>query len=131
MMLPTLRPWLVGTLLALMIPSWMVATAGGQVERDEPRTTQTKKASKLRGRLPAYFGKLVDDEQRQDIYQIQANYKDRIAKLQAALATMVQQRDREILLVLTEDQLKELKALKQAARDRNKRTAKGKNPARR
>ena len=121
MMLPTLRPWILCTLLALLIPGWIVATAGQQVDRAESAAERTSKPEKLRGRLPAYFGKVVDDSQRQEIYQIQADYKDRIAKLQAALASMVKQRDREILTVLSADQLEELKALQKAARDRSKR----------
>ena len=76
--------------------------------------------------MPAYFGKVVDQSQRQEIYQIQADYKDRIAKLQAALTELVQQRDREILMVLSADQLVELKALQKASRERSKQAAKEK-----
>lgn len=131
MMFQTLRPWLIGTLFALLVPSWIVATAGQQPDRGNARPVNSRKAEKLRGRLPAYFGKVVDESQRQEIYQIQADYKDRIAKLQTALATMVQQRDREILMVLTTDQLDELKSLQKEARDRSKRTAQEKQPQKR
>jgi len=131
MMFQTLRPWLIGTMFALLVPSWIVATAAQQTDRDNARPVNSRKAEKLRGRLPAYFGKVVDESQRQEIYQIQADYKDRIAKLQAALATMVQQRDREVLMVLTADQLEELKSLQKAARDRSKQAAKEKSSPRR
>ena len=126
-----LRPWIAWLMLALLVPSWIVATAGQQVDRNESRTVKVKKAEKPRGRLPAYFGKVVDESQRKEIYQIQVDYKDQIAKLQTALTSLVQQRDREILMVLTVDQLEELKSLQKAARDRSKRTAQEKNPPRR
>jgi len=126
MMFQTLRPWLIGTMFALMVPSWLIATATEQAGRTSAAPAETKKAEKLRGRLPAYFGRVVDPSQRQEIYQIQADYKDRIAKLQAALNELVQQRDREILMVLSADQLVELKALQKAARDRSKQAAKDK-----
>ena len=131
MMFQTLRPWLIGTMFALLVPSWIVATAAEQTDRQNTPTVTRNKAEKLRGRLPAYFGKVVDESQRQEIYQIQADYKDRIAKLQAALAAMVQQRDREVLMVLTADQLEELKSLQKAARDRSKQAAKEKDAPRR
>ena len=131
MMFQTLRPWLIGTLFALLVPSWIIATATAQRGPQNGPSVTSRKAEKLRGRLPAYFGKVVDESQRQEIYQIQADYKDRIAKLQAALAEMVQQRDREVLMVLTADQLEELKSLQKAARDRSKQAAKEKDATRR
>lgn len=131
MMFQTLRPWLIGTMFALLVPSWLIATAAEQTGRNNTPAVTSKKAEKLRGRLPAYFGKVVDESQRQEIYQIQADYKDRIAKLQKALAEMVQQRDREILMVLTADQLVELKSLQKAARDRSKQAAKEKDASNR
>jgi len=131
MMFQTLRPWLIGTMFALLVPSGLIATAAEQTGRNNTPAVTSKKAEKLRGRLPAYFGKVVDESQRQEIYQIQADYKDRIAKLQKALAEMVQQRDREILMVLTADQLVELKSLQKAARDRSKQAAKEKDASNR
>lgn len=127
MMFQTLRPWLIGTMFALLVPSWLIATAAEQTGGNNTPAVSRKQAEKLRGRLPAYFGKVVDASQRQEIYQIQADYKDRITKLQSALAEMVQQRDREILMVLTADQLAELKSLQKAARERSKQAAKEKD----
>ena len=126
MMFQTLRPWLIGTMFALLVPSWLIATATEQAGRNNTIPPTSQKTEKLRGRLPAYFGKVVDQSQRQEIYQIQADYKDRIAKLQAALTELVQQRDREILMVLSADQLVELKALQKASRERSKQAAKEK-----
>ena len=127
MMFQTLRPWLIGTMFALLVPSWLIATATEQAGRNSTAPATSQKTEKLRGRLPAYFGKVVDQSQRQEIYQIQADYKDRIGKLQSALAELVQQRDCEILMVLSADQLVELKALQKAARERSKQAAKEKN----
>ena len=142
MMLHTLRPWLACTMLTLLIPSWILAHPGPQSRQDDSTRTERSKTEKLRGRLPAHFGKVVDESQRQEIYQIQARYKDRIGKLQADLKSVTRQRDRAILEVLSSQQREELEELQQAARDRSKRAkpstapksgpaATGRNPARR
>ena len=138
----TLRPWLACTMLTLLIPSWILAHPGPQSRQDESTRTESSKTEKLRGRLPAHFGKVVDESQRQEIYQIQARYKDRIGKLQADLKSVTRQRDRAILTVLSPQQLDELEKLQKAARERSKRAtpstateakpaATGRNPARR
>ncbi|MCP4815279.1 MAG: hypothetical protein GY888_22440 [Planctomycetaceae bacterium] len=142
MMLHTLRPWLACTMLTLLIPSWILAHPAPPSRQDESPAAEGSAPVKLRGRLPAHFGKVVDESQRQEIYQIQARYKDRIGKLQADLKSVTRQRDRAILEVLSSQQREELEELQQAARDRSKRAkpstapksgpaATGRNPARR
>ncbi|MEC9003217.1 MAG: hypothetical protein VX644_07570 [Planctomycetota bacterium] len=142
MMLHTLRPWLACTMLTLLIPSWILAHPAPPSRQEESPAADESRPTKLRGRLPAHFGKLVDEPQRQEIYQIQARYKDRIGKLQADLKSVTRQRDRAILAVLSPQQREELEELQQAARDRSKRAkpgtatnsgpaATGRNPARR
>lgn len=69
----------------------------------------------LRGRLPRYYGKLVDDAQRQQIYQIQASYRERISQLQAELAKLQMQQLEEIEGTLTADQRKQLDELRDVA----------------
>ena len=48
-------------------------------------------AKKPRGRLPAYYGKVVTDKQREQIYEIQAKFNEQIAKLQQQLDHAVDQ----------------------------------------
>ncbi len=127
MMRQKLRPWISCTMLTLLIPSWLLAQPVPRSLPDTPASRQAETPKKLRGRLPAYCGKLVDDSQRQDIYQIQARYRDRIQKLQTALADLTRARDQEILSVLTPDQQEQLEALRKAARERTRKTRE--NPA--
>ncbi len=69
------------------------------------------KAPAVKGRLPAYYGKLeVDDKQKESIYKIQASYDAQIDKLTEELAALKTKRDGEIRAVLTKEQQKKLDA---------------------
>jgi TolA-binding protein len=81
------------------------AVATGVVKEKQPTT--------LRGRLPRYFASLVDDGQRQDIYQIQASYRERIKELQAELAKLELEQMTEIEETLTSTQHKKLGEMRQ------------------
>lgn len=59
---------------------------------------------KLSGRLPRYYSSVVRPEQRQAIYQIQATYRQEIAKLQMQLEELKQRESEEIAQVLSEEQ---------------------------
>jgi hypothetical protein len=74
-----------------------------------------KQAAPAKGRLPAHYAKIVDDAQRQRIYQIQATYGVRIDALQAELDALVAKRDADIRGVLSPEQLRQLDALVGAA----------------
>ena len=99
--------------LALVSPTLFAA--------DEPATkATTKKAAAdkaepaegaLKGRLPANYSKIVDANQRQKIYAIQAEYVKEIDALKKKLIDLEAKRDAEIRAVLTEKQQKELDAL--------------------
>ncbi|NUQ63022.1 MAG: hypothetical protein HUU20_11060 [Pirellulales bacterium] len=74
------------------------------------------KAAKFRGRLPAYFAKVVDDQQRRKIYGIQEEYHERIEALKAQLAAMMEERDQMIEAILTPDQRQQIDRMKSAAK---------------
>lgn len=71
------------------------------------KSTSTK-AIKLTGRLPRYFAAIVDNEQRQEIYQIQANYAKEIDELEKKLEALKAKETSEIEKVLTSTQQKKL-----------------------
>jgi len=73
---------------------------------------------KVRGRLPAYFGKVVNDKQREQIYDIQAKFSDQIAKLQKELDELIVRRDAEVEQVLTDEQRAEIARLKSERKSR-------------
>ena len=85
---------------------------------DKPAASQAKEAKKLRGRLPAYYGKVVSDKQRQEIYKIQAKFNEQIMKLKEQLAELVTKRDTEVEQVLSDEQRAEIAKLKEARRSR-------------
>lgn len=63
-----------------------------------------KARAKPRGRLPAYYARVVSGEQREKIYAIQQSYEAKIADLQAQLKALTDKRDAEVAAVLTADQ---------------------------
>ena len=90
---------------------------------------KTEKAKKFRGPLPAYYGKVVDKEQRQTIYKIQEEYAPKIAALKAQLTAMIKERNDEIAAVLTPEQQKKVKDLKAAAKAKRQKKASAKKGA--
>ena len=74
----------------------------------------------VRQRLPAYFSKVVNASQRQQIYVIQAGYRKQIERLQEQLSRLLRQRDQEVDLVLSPDQLQQVQTLRAAAAARRK-----------
>ena len=82
----------------------------------------------FRGRLPSYYGKVVDERQRQHIYAIQRRYFVQIEDLKAQLALVTEKRDAEVALVLSPQQHQEVQRLKaeaKAKRDAKKKRAGG------
>jgi hypothetical protein len=82
-----------------------------------PAEVQPKKV--FHGRLPAYFGEVVDQKQRETIYAIQREYFEEIEALKTRLALVTDERDKKILMVLSpqqRDQVDQLKAQAKAKR---------------
>jgi len=67
-----------------------------------------------------YYAKVVDEKQRQKIYDIQRKYHPQIADLQKQLEKLIAQRDAEIEAVLTPQQKAEIEKLRQEASQRRK-----------
>jgi len=64
-----------------------------------------------KGRLPAHYGAVVNDEQREKIYAINNRYAEQIKPLAAQVKDLNAKRRAEIEAVLTPDQLKEIQRL--------------------
>ncbi len=111
----------------LLLPMAMVVAATG-VCSATPLTAQEKEAAKAdeskparkkaRGRLPMYFGKVVTQQQREDIYEIQARFAVQIEQLRKQMEELIRKRDAEVESVLTAEQLAEVKKLKAEAKKR-------------
>ncbi len=79
---------------------------------------------KFRPRLPNYYGRVVDEEQRQKIYGVQKEYFPRIEALKAQLAALTAERDKKIEAVLTPEQRKDVEKLRAEAKQKRAKAAK-------
>lgn len=85
-------------------------------------------ASKPTRRLPRYFGSIVDQQQRLEIYQIQAGYQEQIAELEQTLAELESAQMQEIEAVLTDSQYEQLVAKREQAANSRKRSSAAPGP---
>ncbi|MBW3542592.1 MAG: hypothetical protein KY476_20200 [Planctomycetes bacterium] len=76
--------------------------AQAEEKADAPKATARKKP---RGRLPNYYGQLgISQQQRTEIYAVQALYSEEIDALEKQLAELKEKRDAEVEAVLTAEQ---------------------------
>ena len=81
------------------------------VQSVSPVPTPAQK--KFTGRLPTYYSKVVNDQQRQYIYLLQWRYEQEIRKYEAHLKKLVLHRDKMIYNVLSPQQKAQLNKLHQ------------------
>ena len=71
-----------------------------------------------RGRLPRYFSSLVDEQQRQEIYRLQAEFRIQVEELERQLFALKEAETQAVESVLSQTQLTKLAELRAAARIR-------------
>ena len=90
-----------------------------------------------RGKLPNFYAQVVDDAQREKIYDIQRSYKDQLQQIQSKIRelrkqvkTIKQQREEKVTAVLTAEQLAEVTRLREEAKKRRaaRKTAREEKP---
>ena len=86
--------------------------AAQEVVQSAP-SAPTPAPKKFTGRLPTYYSKVVNDQQRQYIYLLQWRYEQEIRKYEAHLKKLVLQRDKMIYDVLSLQQKEQLRKLQQ------------------
>jgi hypothetical protein len=99
--------------LALLVGLMMVWTVASQPARGADGDAGTaakigKKDKTSSNRLPPYFGKVVDKQQREKIYAIQNEYRPKIAAARKAMDTLVKEQNDKMLAVLTPEQQKQV-----------------------
>ena len=96
--------------LAVPVLCAMLVAGGLRAEQENGQQAAEKgeASTKLRGRLPPYFAAIVNAEQRQKIYELQAAYAAKIAALEEQIAQLVAQRDKDVDAVLTPEQSAEV-----------------------
>jgi Spy/CpxP family protein refolding chaperone len=102
-------------LLALALVTAVLTHAGGSVAQDKKDAKQEAKtdpAPKVKGVLPQNWGKIgLTDEQRQEVYNIQAKHNAEIEKLEVRIKEIKAARDKEMKAVLTAEQKKRLEEI--------------------
>ena len=99
------------------------AESSGEAPAETPLPEEAKpKKREFRGRLPAYYGRVVDEEQREKIYAIQRQYAPKIDALKTELAALTAERDEKVAAVLTPEQLQTVDKLKAEAKAKRTRT---------
>lgn len=106
-----------GPLAALAMAVFLSTAAGLATAQDGAGEEQAKPA-KFRGRLPAYFSRVVSQKQREQIYTIQGGYADQLSKLEMQIRELEAARDKEVREVLTPAQKKQVDAMMAAAKAR-------------
>ncbi len=91
-------------------------SAWGQEAKGPLRKAAANKAQKMR-RLPPFLAKVVTDEQREKIHEIQEQYEPKIKELEEQLAALRKERDEKISAVLSAEQKKQIEEAKAAAKD--------------
>ncbi len=93
--------------------SWNAAAVAqdGTAGAESKETPMAKRRGEPKGRLPAYFGEVIDSQQREKVYGIQSKYLAEIKQLQDQIATLEKQRDEAVQAVLTPEQAEKVKKL--------------------
>lgn len=81
-----------------------------------PAPKTTAKSKVLKGRLPPHYAKVVTEEQREKIYDIQEEYRTKIEAARAQLDALVKEEKDQISAVLTEEQKKKVEEFQTAAK---------------
>ena len=111
------RVW--GILLAVAAATTSVQVLGQEKDSDatKPATKiEKKERAKPRGRLPAYFSRVVSETQREEIYKIQRDYRMQIDKLKADLAKLENDMNKDVYAVLNDEQRDRVSKLQEEAR---------------
>jgi hypothetical protein len=95
----------------------------------QDRAAGEKKVQKGTRRLPAYYADVVSEEQRKQIYDIQAKYAKQLQDLNEQLLALTKKQNDEIEAVLTAEQKEKVAAAQAAASAKKKKKAADKKAA--
>ena len=97
--------------LAVICLSASAAVCWNAYSQETPPAATKAARAKPRGRLPSYYGDVVNQEQRDKIYAIQLKYESQLAALREQLKALVDKRDAEVAGVLTPEQVEQVKRI--------------------
>ena len=104
----------------MAVTSGSRSTAMTEEEVTENEATEEKSEKKAKSkravhRLPNYFGQIVTEEQKVEIYKIQDEYAPKVQEYREKLAGVLKERNAKIHAVLTPEQKEKLEQMKQEA----------------
>ena len=105
-------------LMALLLAAPIISvsvTAQDEAPAARRGENEAKPRTKSR-RLPMYYSRVVNSEQREKIYEIQTKFDKQIAELMDKIKSLQKQRDDEVHGVLTPDQQEEVDQMVAEAR---------------
>ncbi len=120
-----------GVVASMLVLTMLVAASPAQGPAEKPAESAAKVVKprkQPRGRLPAYFSKVVSATQREQIYSIQAKYTEQIERLQEQLNKLVAQRDGDVEKVLTPEQRAEVAQMRSQRKSRTAAAKANKSP---
>ena len=100
------------TVVGLLFPPPEAVGRGEPVSKATLLQEESKAESKARRgprRLPLYYARVVSSEQRERIYEIQAEYAEEIQAIENELKKKMSERDQAVQAVLSVEQLDEVK----------------------
>lgn len=111
--------WLAGGMglltLALVTSPLVLSAAPAKDEADKP----AKKAGKQPGvRLPPHFASVVNDEQREKILAVQAEFASQLREKRQELKAVVEKRDAAVMKLLKPEQRKQVEQAREEAKAR-------------
>ena len=108
--------WFTGRFIGIAAFWSCLAVAAISLSPAQEKETAPPPAVKQRLRLPAYFGRVVTQQQREEIYDILRDFEERLQPLRKELQELAERRDRQIADVLTKEQLAEVERYRDEAR---------------
>ena len=100
------------TVVGLLFPPPEAVGRGGPVSQATLLQEESETEAKARRgsrRLPLYYARVVSSEQRERIYEIQAEYAEEIEVIENELKKKMNERDQAVQAVLSVEQLDEVK----------------------
>jgi Spy/CpxP family protein refolding chaperone len=114
------RGWAVVASLVIGVALMALPSGAQDAPAAKPAAEKAAKVKKERKpsykRLPANYGKVIDEKQREQIYAIQEEYGPKIEELKKQLETLTTERDEKVSAVLTPEQLQKIDDLKAEAK---------------
>jgi hypothetical protein len=129
-----LAPWHLAVPILLLAGLLLLPPASGPSQAQEsPAAVEeqpaTPPARRPLRRLPTYFARVVTAQQREKIYELQAQYQEQLDELLEQVRQIEQQRDKEVFDVLTPEQQEQVKAWTEEARQRRAASRSGASPS--